>query len=158
MSSRQEERDDIDFFEDTAHHEDETLFVPVPENAPHSWTAFYSGILIGIAGGALASLAPWLSGVLILAGYALTAFTLKGTGNRFIRALRFGFAITALLGAVLLACEILYPNAVWHFVEMAGRRSLIFMSVVLTPWLLGLIRYVFALARGEKRATRPRLA
>jgi hypothetical protein len=109
-------------------------------------------------GGALAPLAPWLSGLLILAGYALTAFTLKSTGNRFIRALRFGFGVTALLGAVMLACEILFPKAAWHFIEMAGQRSLIFASVALTPWLLGLIRYVFALARGEKRAARTRLA
>jgi hypothetical protein len=158
MSSRQEERDDIDFFEDNAQREDETLFIPVHENTPHSWTAFYTGILIGIAGGALASLAPWLSGVLIFAGYALTAFSLKRTGNRFIRALRFGFGVAALLGAIMLACEILFPKAAWHFIEMAGQRSLIFVSVVLTPWLLGLIRYVFALARGEKRVTRTRLA
>lgn len=157
MSSRQD-RDEIDLFEDTAHHEDETLFIPVPESAPDSWTAFYSGILIALGGGALASLAPWLSGLLVLAGYGLTALTLKSTGNRFIRALRFGFGIAALLGAVMLACEIMFPQAAWHFIEMAGKRSLIFASVALTPWLLGLIRYVFALARGEKRVTRTRLA
>jgi hypothetical protein len=157
MSSRQD-RDEVDFFEDTTHREDETLFVPVPESAPDSWTTFYSGILIGLAGGALASLAPWLSGMLILAGYALTAFTLKSTGNRFIRALRFGFGITACLGAVMLAGEILFPKAAWHCIEKAGERSLIFASVALTPWILGLVRYVFALARGGKRATRTCLA
>jgi hypothetical protein len=157
MSSRRD-RDDTDYFVDTVEHEDETLFLPVSESAPDSWTAFYCGILIGLAGGALASLAPWLSGVLILAGYALTAFTLKSTGNRFIRALRFGFGATALLGAVMLAGEILYPQAAWHCIQMAGERSLIFASVALTPWLLGLVRYAFALARGEKRSAGAGLA
>jgi asparagine N-glycosylation enzyme membrane subunit Stt3 len=149
MSSRQN-RDEIDLFEDTT-HENETLFIPVAESAPDSWTAFYSGILIGIAGGALAALAPWLSGLLILAGYGLTVSTLKNTGNRFIRALRFGFAIAALSGAVLLAGDVFFPKAVWHFLEAAGTRSPIFLSVLAAPWLLALIRYAYALARGEKR-------
>src|SRR5262245_35844252 len=140
MSSRQD-RDEIDYFEDTAQHEDETIFFPVPESRPDNWTGFYSGILIGIAGGALAPLAPWLSGLLISAGYGLTALTLKRTGNRFIRALRFGFALAALAGAVILAGEILFPKAAWRFIEMAGERSLIFASVAATPWLLALIRY-----------------
>jgi hypothetical protein len=149
MSSRQN-RDETDFLEDTA-HEDENLFIPLPESTPDSWTAFYVGILIGITGGALATLAPWLSGLLILAGYGLTASTLKSTASRFIRALRFGFALAALSGAVLLAGEVLFPKAIWHFLEVAGRRSLIFVSVLAAPWLLGLIRYAYALARGEKR-------
>jgi hypothetical protein len=156
MSSRQD-RDEIDYFEDTSQHEDETIFFPVPQNAPDSWTGFYCGILIGVIGGALAPLAPWLSGFLILAGYGLAASTLKSTGNRFIRALRFGFAVAAFFGAVLLAGEILFPKAVWHFVEAAGRRSLIFISVAAAPWLLGLIRYVYALVRGERRCAAARL-
>jgi hypothetical protein len=141
MSSR--DNDDFDFF-DTGHHEERT---------PDSWTAFYSGILIGLVGGALATLAPWLSGVLILVGYGLTALTLKSTGSRFIRALRFGFGVAALAGAIMLACEILYPTAAWRFIEMAGERSLIFVSVAVTPWMLGLIRYVYVMARGQKRKT-----
>src|SRR5262249_53707567 len=157
MSSRQD-RDEIDYFEDTAQHEDETLFFPVPESAPDSWTGFYTGILIGMAGGALASLAPWLSGVLVLGGYGLLSLTLERTGHRFVRDLRFGCGIAALAGAVMLAGEILFPKAVWHFIETAGRRSLIFASVAAAPWLLALIRYVFALARGKKRASRARLA
>ena len=55
MSSRQEP-DEIDYFEDVSQHEDETLFIPVSESAPDSWTAFYSGILIGLAGGGLMTL------------------------------------------------------------------------------------------------------
>jgi hypothetical protein len=157
MSSRQEP-DEIDYFEDTSQHEDGTPFIPVPDSTPDSWTAFYCGILIGLVGGAIASLAPWLSGVLILAGYGLAALTLKSTGNRFIRALRFGFAIAALAGAVMLAGEILFPKAAWRCIEIAGERSLIFVSVALTPWLLGFIRYVYSLARGGKRAARARLA
>ena|SRR5215469_11947279 len=141
MSSREND-DDHDFF-DTGHE----------ESTPESWTAFYSGILIGLAGGALATLAPWLSGVLILAGYALTAFTLKSTGGRFIRALRFGFGVAALAGGVILACEIMYPAVAWRFIEMASERSLVFVSVAVTPWLLGLLRYAYILTRGAKRGT-----
>jgi hypothetical protein len=157
MSSRQD-HDEIDYFEDTAQHEDETLFIPVPESTPDSWTAFYSGILIGLAGGGLMTLAPWLSGLLILAGYGLTALTLKSTGNRFIRALRFGFGLAALAGGVMLAGEILFPKVAWHYIAKAGERNLIFASVAVTPWILGLIRYIYALARGEKRTARARLA
>jgi hypothetical protein len=157
MSSRQD-HDEIDYFEDTSQHEDETPFIPVPDSTPDSWTAFYSGILIGLAGGGLMTLAPWLSGLLILAGYGMTALTLKSTGNRFIRALRFGFGIAALCGGAMLAGEILFHKAAWHYIEKAGERSLIFVSVALTPWLLGFIRYAYALARGEKRAARARLA
>jgi NAD(P)-dependent dehydrogenase (short-subunit alcohol dehydrogenase family) len=68
------------------------------------------------------------------------------------------FGIAALAGAVILAGEILFPKAAWRCIEMAGERSLIFVSVALTPWLLGFIRYAYALARGEKRAARARLA
>jgi hypothetical protein len=157
MSSRQD-RDEIDLFEDTAKHEDETVFIPAGGSGPDSWTAFYSGILIGLAGGALASLAPWLSGLLIVSGYGLTAFTLRSAGSRFIRALRFGFGVAALAGAVMLAGELLFPKAVWHCVEMAGRRSLIFASIALAPWLLGLMRYIYALTRREKRVVKARLA
>jgi hypothetical protein len=156
MSSRQD-RDDVDIFEDSTQHEDETLFIPVPESTPHNWTGFYCGILVGVAGGALAPLAPWLSGLLILAGYGLTAFTMKSASNRFIRALRFGFGIAALAGAIMLAGEILFPKAVWHFVGRAGERSLIFASAAAAPWLLALIRYAYALARGERRFAKARL-
>jgi len=144
MSSR--ENDDHDFF-DMGLREMERREQSTPDN----WTAFYIGILIGLAGGALATLAPWLSGALILAGYAVTALTLKSTGSRFIRALRFGFGITALAGAVMLAAEILFPQAAWPCIEKAGEHSLIFVSVAVAPWLLGLIRYAYALARGKKR-------
>ena len=147
MSSR-ENNDDHDFF-DMGLREMELR----EKSAPDNWTAFYIGILIGLAGGALAPLAPWLSGVLILAGYGITALTLKRTGSRFIRALRFGFGTAALAGAVVLAGEILYPQAAWRFIEIAGERSLIFVSVAVTPWILGLLRYAYAVTRREKRKT-----
>src|SRR5262249_24460550 len=132
--------------------------IPVPNNTPDRWTAFYCGILIGLAGGGLMTLAPWLSGLLIMAGYGVTALALKSTGNRFIRALRFGFGIAALCGGVMLAGEILFPEAVWHFIGKARERNIIFATVAVTPWILGFIRYAYALVRREKRPIRARLA
>jgi hypothetical protein len=157
MSSPQE-RDHIDYFDDDAHHEDGTIFIPVPNSAPDTWTGFYCGILIGIAGGMLASLSLWLAGVLIFAGYLLTALTLKRNGNRFVRSLRFGFGISALAGAAIFTGDIFFPNAAWRFVSMAGDRSLMFVSVAFLPWFLGMLRYFYAVLRGEKRFAQVRAA
>ncbi len=149
--SSDSERDMIDYIDDDAHHEDETLFIPAPDGRPDNWTAFYIGILTGIVGGGLVALAPRLGGILIVAGYGLTAFTLKARGNRFARALRFGFLVSAVLGAALVAGEIYCPNTVWQFIAVASERHLIFTSVVAFPWATGMLRYVYALVRREKR-------
>ncbi len=146
------EHDAIDYAADAALREDDDLFFPVPSGRmPETWSAFYSGILIAILGGGIASLAPWLSGLLIFVGYSVTALTLRRRA-RFVRALRFGFGIVALCGAALLAAEILFPKAAWQLIAMATQRSLIFMGVVFMPWILALIRYGFVLARGGKRS------
>ncbi len=153
------EHDAIDYAADAALREDDDLFFPVPPGRmPETWTAFYSGILIGILGGGIASLAPWLSGLLVFIGYSVTALTLRRRNNRFVRALRFGFGIVALCGAALLAAEILYHTAVWHLIAMATERSHIFIGVVFMPWILALLKYGLALARGGKRSAQARRA
>ncbi len=125
--------------------QEDPLFLPVPENAPDSWSVFYSGILIGFAGGALPAAVPWLAGVLIAVGYGLTALTLKGRSNRFTGALRFGFVLSALLGVALVAGEAFAPKVTQVIVDAIGKHHLIFATVAATPWVLGVLRYVYAL-------------
>ncbi len=146
MSSGQE-RDVIDYIDDESEHEDETPFVPVRDNSPDNWTAFYTGILIGVAGGALIPLAPWLGGLLILLGYGTTAFTLRARGNRLTRALRSGFWLSATFGAALIVAEALFPKLAWSLVATAGERTIIFPTVVVMPWAAGLLRYAYVLIR-----------
>ncbi len=145
MSSDQE-GDVVDYVSDNAQHEDGSLFLPAPDGRPDHLTFLFSGILLGMAGGALVPVSPWLAGVLILIGYGLTAYTLKNKGA-LVRALRFGFAISAVLGAALLLGEILAPDAAWRAVSMAGERHLLFPGFVLMPWLLGILRYAYAIVR-----------
>ena len=148
------DRDMIDYVEDTSQHEDETLFLPVPEHGVDRWSVFYIGILTGIAGGGLVSLAPWLAGILILTGYGLTAFTLKAPSSRFARALLLGFVLSASVGGALLAGEVFFPQTVWNLIAAVSGRHLIFAYVAAMPWVIGILRYVYALVRREKRVGR----
>src|SRR5208337_4455574 len=132
--------DMIDYVEDTSQHEDETLFLPVPERGPDRWSVFYSGILMGIAGGGLVSLAPWLAGILILIGYGLTAFTLRASASRFVRALFLGFVLSASVGALLIAGEIFVPQTAWNLIAALSERHLIFPGVAAMPWVIGILR------------------
>jgi len=145
--SSDREGDVIDYVSDNSEHEDGSLFLPAPDGGPDHWTIFFSGILLGIAGGALAPVSPWLAGALILVGYGLAAYTLKDTSSAFGRALRFGFVIPAVLGGALLLGEILTPDAAWRAVSALGERHLIFPGFALMPWLLGILRYAYALVR-----------
>jgi hypothetical protein len=155
MSSGSDRDDIIDYVEDTSQHEDETLFLPVPESGPDRWSVFYLGILMGIVGGGLVSLAPWLAGILILTGYGLTAFTLKAAVSRFVRALLLGFVLSASAGAFLIAGEIFAPQTAWNLIAVLSERHLIFPGVAAMPWVIGILRYVYALVTREKRIARP---
>src|SRR5208337_5652269 len=105
-------RDFIEYIDDETQNEDETPFFPVrPDSGPDGWSGFWGGILIGVAGGALVPLAPWLGGSLIFAGYGMTALSLRGSKSRFARALSFGFALLAFVGAAMLLGQIVFPNA-----------------------------------------------
>lgn len=145
------DRDTVDYLEDTAEHEDETLFLPCPPAGPDSWLTYNGGILMGFAGGALVMVAPWLGGLLIFAGYGLAALTLKAPGNRFVRAIRFGYALCAVLGAALVASEIFAPAATLRVFAMPAKRHLFFAGVIVMPLAIGVLRYVIALVRREKR-------
>lgn len=141
--SSDSERDIGDYITDNSVTEEGTLFLPAPNGRPDSWSFFFGGILIGMAGGGLVTLAPWLGGSLILVGYGTTAFTLVGSRRRFGRALRFGFVIAALFGAVLLAGDIVATGPTWHVISAIGERHLFFPSFVLMPWVIGPFRYLY---------------
>ena len=144
--SSDSDRNIVDYATDSSQHEEGTLFLPAPEGRPDPWTFFFFGILIGTVGGALTALSPLLAGAMILAGYGVTAVTLKGSRKRFGRALRFGFAISALLGGALLAGAILAPDVALHPI-LVRERHLIFLGFALMPWVLGVLRYLVALVR-----------
>jgi hypothetical protein len=157
--SSDSERDIGDFVTGNSTDEDGTLFLPSPEGNTDPWTLFFSGILIGLAGGALVTVGPWLAGALIMTGYFLTALSLKGSSNRLANGLCFGFIISAILGAALIACEIGAPKGTSRFIVAAGNRHLVFPTVALIPWALGFLRYVHILIwRPNKRRPRTRMA
>ena len=147
-----------DFITGNSTDEDGTLFLPSPEGHTDPWALFFSGILIGLAGGALVTVAPWLAGGLIMTGYFLTALSLKGSSNRLANGLCFGFTISAILGAALIAGEIGAPKATWRFIVAAGNRHLAFPTVALIPWALGILKYVHILIWRPKRRPRARMA
>ena len=138
-------RDLIDYIDDDTQDEDETLFFPTPSDASGSWSAFYGGILIGVAGGALIPLAPWLGGAMVFAGYGMTALSFLGSRSRLGRALRFGFAIVALTGAALLLGAIFVPDVAWSAVTAAAQRHLIFLTTAFSAWAIALVKYVIAI-------------
>jgi hypothetical protein len=118
-----------------------------PNSYPTAWSGFWGGILIGIAGGALVPLAPWLGGALIFAGYGMTAFALAKSPNRFARALRFGFGTSAIVGGATLAGAALFPETTGSLIATLGERHLIFRGVVTMPWALTLIKFTYGLFR-----------
>lgn len=138
------ERNDFpEYVIDDSHHEEGTLFLPTPDNHRDPWLPFYAGILTGLAGSALVAVS-WLGGALIAIGYGLSALKLRGRANRFAKALGFGFGVTAILGAALTAGEMAGLAAVRHFIVMAGDRHLVFPVFALMPWVLGVLKYLYA--------------
>ncbi len=133
-------------------NDDEGLFLPCPPPAgPNSWTVFWGGILTGLAGGAIAIVAPWLGGLLISGGYALTALTLSAPGNRFVRAIRFGYIVSAILGIAIAVAYVLDTPAMRRIFDFHGKQYLFFGCVLALPLVIGMLRYGYALARQEKR-------
>ncbi len=137
-------RDLIDYIDDTSQHEDETAFIPVrPDGgSPDAWSGFWGGMLIGIAGGALVPLAPWLGGSLIFAGYGMTALTLRGSRNSFARALGFGFALLSGVGAAMVVGQIFLPYTTASLIAAAAARHILFISIATLAWPIALLRYL----------------
>ena len=144
--SSDSESDITDYVSDNSPNEEGTLFLPSPDGRLDSWTLFFMGILAGLFGAALVPISLWLAGTLIFAGYGFTAVSLRRAG-KFGRALRFGFAITAILGAAVVLGDALTPKTAWQVIFLAGERHLIFPGFALMPWILGILRYGYALAR-----------
>ena len=145
--SSETDGDVVDYVTDQSAHEEGTLFLPCPDGKPDRWSIFFIGILCGIAGGALVPLSAWLSGAIICVGYGLAAFTLRNSCNRLGRSIRFGLVIAAILGAALFVGESLAPETVRRTMALAGNRPLIFPGFALMPWVLGIVRYAYALVR-----------
>ena len=136
--------DFIDYVDDETQDEDDTPFFPVrPATLLDTWSGFFGGILIGLAGGALIPLAPWLGGLMVFAGYGMTALTLSGSRNRFARALSFGFGILALAGGIMLLGTIFFPAFTWSFVAAAAQHHVVFVSVAALAWVIGVAKYIY---------------
>ncbi len=143
--SSDSEGDIGDYVGDNSHQEEGTLFLPSPDGRPDRWSFFFIGILSGMLGGALVVISPWLAGALIFIGYGLTAVSLRSVRHGFGRALRFGFAITAVLGVAVLLGDALAPKAAWRVISAIGERHLVFPGFVFMPWILGILRYFYSL-------------
>ena len=140
MSSNSES-DLGDYIEDRSPHEEGTLFLPCPDERPDRRTFFFIGILCGMFGAAIVPLSLWLSGTLIFIGYGLTAFSLRSAVTAFGRALRFGFAVTAVLGAAIVLGDAWVPISAWRIMSAPAERHLFLAAFSLMPWILGLLRY-----------------
>ena len=148
----QSPRDVIEYMDDETQNEDETPFVPVrPDSSPDAWSAFWGGILIGLAGAALVTLAPWLGGSLIFAGYGMTALSLRGSGNGFARALGFGYALLASIGAAMVLGEVFFPNVTASVLDAAAAHHVIFISMAMLAWPIALLKYLFSRGLRRKR-------
>ncbi len=139
--------DFIEYLDDNAENEDETAFFPVrPDSLPDAWSYFWGGILIGLAGAGLVTLAPWLGGVLIFAGYGMTALSLLGNRASFARALGFGYALLALVGGAMLLGAVFFPNVTASVIAAAAAHHVIFISLATLAWPIALPKYVSGLA------------
>jgi hypothetical protein len=152
MSSNSE-RDIGDYLTDNSPNEEGTLFLPSPEGHRDPWTLFCAGILAGLAGSVIVTISPWVAGGLISIGYGLAAFSMRGSANSCGRAVCFGFAITALLGAALVAGEAAAPIAVQKLILAAGKHHAIFGSFALMPWALAALKLVRVLVARPRRRT-----
>ena len=140
-------RDIIEYFDDNSQDEDETAFFPVrPDSLPDDWSYFWGGILIGLAGAGLLTLAPWLGGLLIFAGYVMTALSLRGSRTGFARALSFGYALLACVGAAMLLGAVFFPNVTASVIAAAAAHHVIFISLATLAWPIALLKYMFGLA------------
>ena len=143
MSARSP-RDVIDYIDDDSQNEDETPFCPVrTDSLPDSWSVFWCGILIGLAGAGLVTLAPWLAGSLIFLGYGMTALTLRGSHNGFARALGFGYGFLAFAGAAMVLGAVFFPKETASLIAAAAAHNNVFMSFATLAWPIALLKFLF---------------
>jgi hypothetical protein len=137
-------RDVIEYFDDNSEYEDETAFFPVrPDGPPDAWSFFWGGILIGLAGAGLVTLAPWLGGLLIFAGYGMTASSMRGSRTSFGRAIGFGYALLACVGAAILLGAVFFPNVTASVIAAVAAHHVIFISLATLAWPIALLKFVF---------------
>jgi hypothetical protein len=139
-------RDVIEYVDDNSENEDETAFFPVrPDSLPDAWSYFWGGILIGLAGAGLVTLAPWLGGLLIFAGYGMTALSLRGSRASFGRALSLGYALLACVGAAMLLGAAFFPGVTASVIAVAAAHHVIFISLATLAWPIALLKCFFGL-------------
>lgn len=149
-------RDVIEYFDDTSQNEDETPFCPVrPDDTPDAWSGFWGGILIGLSGAALVTLAPWLGGSLIFVGYGMTALSLRRSRYGLLRALGFGYALLACVGAAMVLGQVFVPNATASVIDAAAAHHIILVSLATLAWPIALLKYLFKLATSPKSKAPP---
>lgn len=137
-------RDLIDYLDDDTLDEDETPFIPVrPDSTPDVSYRFFCGLFAGIAGGALPTLAPWLAGLMIFAGYGVAGHALRGTRSRIARALGLGFNVVALAGSAMAVGGVLFPRTTWDVVSAIADRHILFLSVATLAWPIGFLKYIY---------------
>jgi hypothetical protein len=146
MSSRSP-RDLIDYIGDNPSISNEAPIVPRRYGFLDTWSGFLGGILLGIAGGALIPIGPWLGGLLILAGYGMAASVLRGSRNGYTNALRFGFIVSAIIGLALIVGHALFPRSTWSVISFFADRHLIFSGVAALPWAVSAVKYIIGLFR-----------
>jgi hypothetical protein len=148
-------RDVIEYFDDNSQSEDETPFLPVrPDGSPDAWSGFWGGILIGLAGAGLVTLAPWLGALLIFAGYGMTALSLRRSSTSFGRALGFGYAILACVGAAMLLGAVFSPNVTASVIAAVAAHHVIFISLATLAWPIALLKFVFGFVFRRNRLGR----
>ncbi len=149
-------RDLIDYVDDNSQNEDETPFLPLrpDDGARDTWSGFLGGMLIGIAGGALVHLAPWLGGSLIFVGYGMAALTLAGSRRRFARALGLGFALMAFLGAAMVLGQIFFPYTTASLIAAAATHHIVFISIATLAWPIGFLKYLFEFLLRHRHGSR----
>jgi hypothetical protein len=136
----------IDYIDDNSQNEDETPFFPVrPDSMPDAWSGFWGGILIGLAGAGLVTLAPWLGGTLVFVGYGMTALSLRGSRNGFGRALGFGYGLLACVGAAMVLGVVFLPDIAAAAIDAAAARHVIFISLAVLAWPIAFLKYFLGL-------------
>ncbi len=84
---------------------------------------------------------------MIFGGYGATSYMLSRSHRRSARALSFGFAILAAVGAAMFLGRVFFPHTTWSIIASAAEHHVIFISVATLAWPIGLMRYLYRTSR-----------
>lgn len=148
----------FDVLDDDAQNEDATVFFPVTSDG--MWSPFLGGMLIGIAGSGLVTVAPWLAGLLIVIGYGMAALNLKASRKgTFLHALSFGYGLMTALGCALLFGALVFPAETASLISWVSNKQPLFIWLSVAAWPIALLKYIATwLASLKKTPVRTRLS